>query len=105
MQEARFPEKLKGKYKYMPLPNSGGKVDVMIYRFREEVEKEDGEKEYIYDYNSFRTSKLTEAEIKADPYSYLDYTEEEKTEKEEIEELKEEVKKLKEKVENFKQNQ
>lgn len=86
MQEVRFPEKLEGNYRYMPLPNSNGKADVMIYRFKEEVENENGEKEFIYDYNSFRTSKLKEENINKNPLAYLDYTEKEKTEKEKMEE-------------------
>lgn len=72
------------KYIYMPLPD--GAADVFIYKFIEE--DEDG---LIYESNEFRTDRLTESDVAADPFKFLDYEEKEKTPEERIAELEKKV--------------
>lgn len=101
MQIATFTDRLDIDYKYMPLPEGG--ADVFIYQFVGEQETEDGTINYIYNFNEFRTTKLTEEEIAADPLSFMEYFERELTQEEKIEALEKEVAELKEKVEQLEQ--
>lgn len=101
MQTAIFTDKLDFDYKYMPL--SEGEADVFIYQFIKEEETEEGEVNYIYNINEFRTKKISEDEIKNNPFSFLSYSEKELTQAEKIEALEKEVAELKEKVEQLEQ--
>lgn len=102
MQIATFTNKMEN-YKYMKLPNSN-EADVFIYRFKEESIDEDGNKSYIYDFNEFRTSKLSEEDIKKDPFNYLEYSEKVLTDKEKIADLTRKVNDLTSEVEKLKLN-
>lgn len=73
MQTAIFLEK-QPKYRYMKLPD--GTADVFIYKFietQEKVENDIKTTEYLYEFNQFRTSEITEDVIKENPYSFLDF--------------------------------
>lgn len=99
MQTARFTEKLDYNYRYMLLPN--GEADVFIYNFvKEEVNEEIVE--YIYEFNEFRTSEITEEQIKENPLNYLNYSNEELSQEEKIKKLEDRVEELENQIENIK---
>lgn len=87
------------EYKYMQLADN--KADVFINKFVEETQDEEGNKKYIYEFNSFRcdSTKITEEMIAENPFKYLDFSPEVKTPEEAIKELKNEIEKLKNKIE------
>lgn len=82
-----------------------GEVDVFIYKFLEEQENEQGEKDFLYQFNQFRSNEenVSEKDIKKDPYSYLEYDNKELTQTEKIEQLERKVVKLEKEIENLKQ--
>lgn len=99
MQIARFTEKLDYNYRYMLLPN--GEADVFIYNFIEEEVNEEIV-EYIYEFNEFRTSEITEEQIKENPLDYLNYSNEELSQEEKIKMLENRVEELENQIENIK---
>ena len=70
-------------YQYMELPNEGADVFIAV------PTGEETEGEYEYETNEFRTKKLTEGQIAADPIKYLDYEETEETMETRVRELEE----------------
>ena len=83
----------------MLLPN--GEADVFIYNFvKEEVNEEIVE--YIYEFNEFRTSEITEEQIKENPLNYLNYSNEELSQEEKIKKLEDRVEELENQIENIK---
>lgn len=102
MQIAKFTDKLDINYKYMLLP--GGEADVFIYNFVEENKTEDG-KEYIYEFNQFRVKidEISEDDVKANPFSFLDYSNKELSADEKIEKLEKEVNVLKQEIKELKE--
>lgn len=82
-----------------------GNVDVFIYKFLEEQETEQGEKEYLYQFNQFKTNEelISEKDIKKDPYEYLEYDNKELTPIEKIEKLEKKVEELEKEIETLKQ--
>lgn len=56
------------EYIYMPLGD--GSADVFIYKF---ISYDDENDEYEYETNEFRSWTVTEDEIKANPFIFLDY--------------------------------
>ena len=82
----------------MKLPN--GEADVFIYNFVRE-EKNEESIEYIYEFNEFRTSEITEEQIKENPLDYLKYSNKELSQEEKIVKLENRVQELENQIEKI----